>query len=151
MKTITLQEIKDDQAKAKNPQIWYSSRGLWWTHSPDDLEQATEQGKIATQNRIDAILADPTVPDQRKEMIRAGHEQMKSSEHTIPTDPHGNPLYMFTEKEKAERWISAAEEKPTHFGRHGIDAFIKTHHRNNEGFNLTTWDQVNNLIDGVGA
>lgn len=145
---ITLQQIKDDIQAGKVTRIYYSSGSLWWTHLDTDVSQATEIGIKCQDDGHAKFMTNPNIPQADKDR-RDGLYKMirKPGAHRIPTDPTGAPLYQFTEKKDIENWIAAAENKPEHFGKHGIDAFLKAHHQNCDGKCFNSWDSYNSLID----
>ncbi|MES2004319.1 MAG: hypothetical protein V4450_07345 [Bacteroidota bacterium] len=142
---ITLEQIKKDIADGKGSRIYYSAHTLWWTHLDTDVETATEMGKQASDSRMEQMLADPTVPEEQKTRIKALRNSAPM-QSTVPLDPSGSPLYQMDDVEK---WIRVAEEKPAHFGKHGLDAFVKAHHQNCEGIAFQSWDHVNQVIDSA--
>jgi hypothetical protein len=64
----------------------------------------------------------------------------------IPCDPTGAPLF---EESNVERWIKQSESNPGHFGKHGLDAFMFSHHQNCQNFVSNKWDNYNNRIDNL--
>lgn len=141
-----------DQAKKEAKQIYYSSGSLWWTHSDDDLKEATQLGDVAREKLMDKFLNDPSKPQKDKDRYSALMANIKKTHqengHGVPTDPWGCPLFQID----ADKWISAAENKPEHFKKYGIEAFMKTHHQNcklgDEYVLFKTWDQVTEYLDG---
>jgi len=145
---ITLEQIQQDIKDKKSTHVYYSSRTLWWTHLETDLKEATDTGKIYTQNLLERMLNDPTVSNEKKDEIEKyiGIMQRSHENHPeggVPTDPTGAPLLMI---DNPQKWIDEALAKPDHFGKHQIDAFIKTHHRNG-GELFFSWETVNRYID----
>ena len=141
---ITLEELKTLVAAGKVPMIYYSPHTLWWTHSEKDLAEATEQGHKHREEQHGKFMADPTTSEVDKKKMDALFKLSNSSPHKMPVDPTGAPLYQM---DKPDKWISGAEAKPTHFGRHGLEGFMKSHHQNCEGVVGLTWETYNLLID----
>jgi hypothetical protein len=140
---ITIDQVKDDIRSGKSTRIYYSTASFWWTHLDADLEDSTAMGKLAQSNKRDAIMASMTVPKDEKDRMAklfAGLETM----HQIPLDPDGCPLM---QTDKPLGWVEAAEQQSDHFGKHGLAAFIKTHHQNHDGQPFRTWPEVNSWID----
>lgn len=70
-------------------------------------------------------------------------------EARLPCGPRGE---MLLETDKPVDFLKAAEANPSHYGKHGLDAFIAAYH----GFvttddgrptSLDSWDAYNDLID----
>ena len=145
---LTLEELKK-----QNPEmIYYSSGNLWWTHSEDDLKEATEIGGLVSEKRHERFLNDPEQKEEEKKRLAALLQTLKQHQeqygHNIPTDPWGCPLFMM----KAKEWIEAAEQKPEHFGKYGLEAFMKTHHQNSklsgESVSFVRYNEVTEYLDG---
>lgn len=142
---ITLEKVLIDIRNGKSTMIYYSANTLWWTHLEEDLKQATEQGREAQKRQFDAMMSNPFVPASEKQRFKFIYEKAGGVEGlTIPVDPSGSPLYQMDDPLK---WVMDAYAKPEHFKRHGLDAFMKTHHRNCEGICFLGWMQVNDHID----
>lgn len=141
---MTLEQVKEDIASGKSTMIYYSSRGCWWTHLDSDLEEAMEQGKDSKKRKHADYMSDERNSDKEKERFNSLYEQIKDS--GIPTDPSGVPLF---QTDDLKNWISSAESNPNHYGRHKLDAFMKSHHQNCEGNCLTGWEGYNLLIDSA--
>lgn len=144
---LTLEQVKKD-AKM----IYYSSHCLWWTHSENDLKEATELGLIASAKNFERFMNDPSKPDVDKKRMSALRESLdehhKKHGRNVPTDPWGSPLFQI----EADKWIEPAEKKPDHFKKYGLDAFMKTHHQNSRSgdhfIRFANWDQVTEFMDG---
>lgn len=147
-KGITLEQVQQDIKDGKSTAIYYSSRTLWWTHLPEDLKEATAIGKQYTDLLLKRMLADPTVSNEKKDEIEKYIGIMQRShemhpEGGVPTDPTGAPLLQINDP---ALWVNEAINKPDHFGRHKLDAFIASHHRN-DGEYFFSWDQINTFLD----
>ena len=88
------------------------------------------------------MLNDEKVPEPQKRMIRSHMQGIDDSR--VPLDTSGSPLMKL---DQASLWIDEAEQKPEHFGKHKLEAFMKTHHQNLQGWNPTDWNQVNDYLD----
>ncbi len=139
---MNIEQIKASIASGQCKTIFYSAHTLWWTHSVEDLKQATETGRATQSERHSRMLADPTVPEATKQQLK-GLMQIIARGNT-PLDPSGSPLM---QTDNPTEWISMAEKKPEHFGRHGIQAFLKAHHQNCGGLCFSKWEQYNLLCD----
>ena len=145
--TITLEQVKKDIEEGKVNAIYYSARTLWWTHLDSDVEAATEIGKKSRDARIEQILNNPNVPQEDKDRAKAAQEMANKSVVGIPLDPTGSPLYHHTTPEAIIGFIEASEKKPEHFGEHGLDAFMMSHHQNCGENCFSEWKEYNKIID----
>lgn len=144
---FTLEELKKE-AKM----IYYSAGSLWWTHSEEDLKESTIMGLAAGEISHQKFINDPARPEEDKKRLIALNEGFKKHKELygthIPLDPWGAPLYQV----EAGKWIQPAEEKPEHFKKYGLEAFMKTHHKNSrvgeEVVHFDNWDQVTEYLDG---
>ena len=143
---IELIEIQALARAKRIENIYYSSRTLWWTHSIDDLKEATRIGRAFTELAFAEMLKSDKLNNGQKKMMTDLHKQTKESK--IPLDPFGAPLYMITNPIHIEQWLIDAETKPDHFGKYGTEAFMKTHHRNADKVMFTKWEQVTAYLDG---
>ncbi len=72
----------------------------------------------------------------------------------LPCDPRRSPLLEMT---NPLGFIKAAEDNPTHYGRHGLRAFAAAYHGNvvaietGHPTSLNTWDEYNAVIDAYDA
>ena len=69
----------------------------------------------------------------------------------IPCDPRGGVLM---QTHKPEEFLMSAEEHPEHYGKHGLEAFMASHHLNCvlSAFDHTPtcfegWDEYNRILD----
>lgn len=140
---ITIGQVLQDIADKKSSCIFYSAETLWWTHLEVDLESATVLGKIARHATYNAILEEPNTPQIIVKKLR--HYLDQDFTNQIPMDPSGSPLYRH---DSPELWMREAISSPGHYGRHGLDAFILTHHKNSLTM-FKTWAAVNAKIDQI--
>lgn len=63
---------------------------------------------------------------------------------TIPCDPSGSPLF---QTDDTLGFMKAAESKPEHYGKHKMDAFMKSHHQNCDGHCFMDWSKYNDVLD----
>jgi len=61
---------------------------------------------------------------------------------------------MLLETDDPMGFITHAEGNPTHYGKHGLDAFVAAYHGNattDDGrpTSFSTWDEYNELIDNA--
>ena len=62
---------------------------------------------------------------------------------SLPTDPRGSVLF---QADNPKAFFDAAKNKPEHYGKHGLDAFMSAHSMNcNTSF--SNWDSYNELLD----
>lgn len=143
---ITIDEIKKDIVSGKSKTIYYSANTLWWTHLDSDVEESTEIGTKRMLKSHKAFMKDGRVPiSVRKDRDRL-FKMATGSEHTPPKDVSGSVLMMM---DSPLKWVFDSEKKPEHFGRNGIDAFIKSHHQNCCNIAFTSWDECNMFIDNT--
>ena len=69
----------------------------------------------------------------------------------LPCDPRGGVLM---QTDDIEGFLRSAEANPAHYGRHGLDAFMASHHKNClvsladvRSTCFETWDAYNDAID----
>jgi hypothetical protein len=75
----------------------------------------------------------------------------------LPCDPRGGVLMQTNGEDGWEEFIKQAEENPTHYGKHGLRAFLLAYHGcvkvqsaktgNIVPTCLSTWQEYNDLID----
>lgn len=109
---------------AKPKMIYYSVQSCWWTHDPAHLSKTGP------------------LPE---------HYRTKYSDGSgLPCDPTGGVLM---QTDNVEGFLRSAEENSTHYGKHGLDAFMAAHHLNirnltlNTSWSLRGWKAYNDLID----
>ncbi len=78
-----------------------------------------------------------------------GHPMKDCEYRGIPLDPAGAPL---CQTDDIDAFLREAEVNPSHYGRHGLEAFILAYHGNivsEEGLPrcATKWDSYNSLLD----
>ena len=139
---MTIEQVKADIASGKSTTIYYSSGGCWWTHLDSDVSEATDFGKAREQQKFVRMMASPILPDWVKAEIKSLYDKVKDS--TIPLDVNGAPLFMTKD---VSGWVAAAIGKPQHYGRHGLDAFMKSHHQNCERQSGGDWEFYNKMLD----
>jgi hypothetical protein len=111
--------------EAKPAKIYYGANTCWWTHDPEHVRQT----------RAAFAVLHPDVP-------AANH---------LPCDPRGGVLF---ETDDVEGFLAAAEEKPEHYGHHGLAAFMAAHHLNcvrsrsdPRSWCFREWDDYSRLLD----
>lgn len=142
---MTIEQVKADIKSGKCKRIYYSARTLWWTHLDSDVEEATKIGREATDEHYKKFMERTDIPESEKKRYTSLREMANKSITTIPLDPSGSPLYQMDDLMK---WITEAENKPEHFGKHGLNAFMKSHHKNCSKC-YTKWEHYNNVIDQI--
>lgn len=71
--------------------------------------------------------------------------------HRLPCGPRSE---MLLETDKPLDFIAQAEANPTHYGKHGLRAFVAAYHgnliveSNKRPTSFDSWDQYNEAIDG---
>ena len=146
---MTIEQVKEDIKDGKCEMIYYSSSTLWWTHLTSDVEEAMKTGKAASDKRHEDMMNDPNFPQENKDKLKALKKMIGEGAVEIPMDPTGAPLMQISEKKDIEGWVAASEAKPEHFGKHGVDAFMKSHHQNCDNNCFKEWAGYNEMIDNV--
>lgn len=107
----------------------YSVNCCWWTSFPDDLgsTESFTQGKLT--------------------LFKANKEGESTTVEAdfppLPCCPHcGSVLFQAPLK----AFIDDAKSVPNHYGKHGIDAFVRSHHRNSSTCHKS-WSAYNDSID----
>lgn len=112
---------------ARPTMIWYGAMSCWWTHDPDDLKEATQLAKSP---------------------------ERKGGWGPLPTDPRGGVLM---EAHDPGKFLRLAEENVSHYGKHGLAAFMAAHHKNcriiKAGFArpwcLASWQEYNEALGRI--
>lgn len=145
---ITLEQIKADIKAGRSTQVYFSPACLWWTHLDDDLKDSTKAGRVMQKRNHEALMMSPNLSDEKRNQLDAlykiASDIPEENMMGIPLDPWGSPLMMCD----AKGWVDAAEGDVPHFGKHGLLAFVRTHHQNSNE-KLLKWAQVNEAIDKV--
>lgn len=140
---MTKQQVLDDIKSGKSQAVYYSSQTLWWTHLNEDLKEANKTGKEKQRENLTHMTSPGSnVPEAQQKMMRAHLQRIDDS--PIPLDPSGSPLLQIDDP---IQWIEKADENPKHFGKHEIDALMKTHHQNSNGWCPSSWESVNQYLD----
>lgn len=152
---ITLEQVKKDIIAGRSTAIYLCTHTLWWTHLDSDVTEATKIGR-AYRDRIDEkMLADPNFPEEKKVRIRAlkaglakliadNPQAFPDGGPSIPLSPVGAPLTM---NNNPMRFIDQSHQFASRFGKHGLKAFMRTHHQNESKHFYSKWDKYNELID----
>jgi len=143
---MTIEQVKEDIQSGKCQRIYYSANTLWWTHLDDDVTEASDFAHSQRQERHKMAMSDPNRPKESKEKLDALFKMTNKSTVRIPMDPSGSVLLQIVDEDKLNEWISAAEKNPSHFGKLGLDAFMKSHHQNSGDNCSPYWDYYNILI-----
>lgn len=121
---ISIDQIHEDISDGKSTKIYFSAKSLWWTHLESDLTEASKHGfsyQIRVKKGTGASFICPS-----------------------DCDPIGNKTKTFP---NAALWLKRSLSNPAFFGKHGLKAFLKTHHQNCTNYFSNTWQGYNNLID----
>jgi hypothetical protein len=142
---VSMKDVRESGAQM----IFYAARTCWWTHDASHLSRlppATETEIVRTAEnfrlncgRVDAPL------DEFIEQARRTHE------HRLPCDPRGSVLF---QTDDVHGFLNAAAERPEHYGKHGLRAFMAAHHSNcvvsldDPGpWSDESWDAYNDALD----
>jgi hypothetical protein len=151
---MDIKQVESDIKSGKSKRIYLCSRTLWWTHLDSDVKYATAKGQQFQEITENKMRDDPSVPQEKKQKIRALRDGLKELYANnpkafpggggVPLSPIGAPLY---QNDKPMKFIQQTKMKPSHFGKHGLKAFMRTHHQNEQAHFYNKWDKYNDLID----
>ena len=117
---ITIEEIKRAVANKSSQVVYYSEKHLWWTHSRKDLRHAMKKALV---------------------YIKTTNRKLDGKSCC----PLGYPIH----EANARDWITSSLRHPEWFGKHGIEAFLFSHHQNCGNFYSNKWEEYNKRIDFV--
>mgnify|MGYP001560340548 CR=1 FL=1 len=121
---IIQENVRLEQIKAFKPKtIFYGANTCWWTHDPDHLRVNGRFGPPPEREPSIVPYKNAEHPDPRGGVMRGRTVNPGS----IPTDPVGGVLF---QTDDIDGFIKSAEENFTHYGKHGIRAFMAAHHSN---------------------
>jgi hypothetical protein len=157
---ITIEQVIEDIKSGKSKAIFLSSRTLWWTHLESDLKDSTKAGRQYQDAVHERVMNDPNVPEAEKQRIRLLKAQLVNTRKevakevaevgetgimfTVPLDPIGAPLL---QNDDPLLFMEQTMSKPSHFGKHGLRAFMLTHHQNCATHFYDKWARYNDLLD----
>lgn len=141
---ITREQIEADIASGKSTRIYTAANSLWWTHLDKDVEESTRMGLRYREEADKKFFNDPNVSQEAKRKVRSLASMIAKSRHQVPLDPTGSPLLVMDDPKK---WITQALSNPNWYGKHGLAAFILTHHQNCQDYYSNKWDGYNKYID----
>ncbi len=144
---VTIEQIKDDIHSGECNAIYLSTQTLWWSHLFSDVMSATVLGHAIIHLNLKAILEDPKTSKKEMRKCRRGLKNNKQFNFHQASDPVGSPLIPIY---NMHVFIDEVLKDPSDFGKHGINAFLKTHHRNCLGKTFRTWKEVNKELDEGG-
>ncbi len=107
--------------------IFYSTGTCWWTHSVDDLEKATEMGVNMKRLNHKRLMDRTDIPLYEKQKMEELYNMANPNHHQVALDPTGCPLFP---TDKPMDFIRTAKKNKGHYGRHGLKAFMFSHHQN---------------------
>lgn len=136
---ITLKQLEREM-RIGTKFVWFSSGSLWWTHSEKDVSDATKLGYDYFQKELVKKVNSQLVSSNEKQALFKIRENINKK---MPCDPVGFPL----KKMNFKTWMKNSLDAEELYGKHGLNAFLMTHHQNNKSFFTNKWDSVNNYID----
>lgn len=145
MSKISIHRVKEDIESGESTMIYYSTRTMWWTHLDTDLVDSTIKGREKTYKSLEKRLDMENLNDTARQQIQEAINEIKYN-CTLPVDLEGNVLYMHNDP---KGWVDDAEERSYLFGKHGLDAFMQSHHQNCNKGCPKTWEDINNYLDVV--
>lgn len=123
---IKIDRVLSEILAGKSKVIYFSEACLWWTHLDSDAREATQRG-IDYQKAIASFNG--------------------SALFKIPkgfTDPLGNAVKKFPD---AAAWMRSSMGNPLSYGKHGLRAFMFTHHQNCSDYFSNKWENYNRKLD----
>lgn len=102
------------------------------------------QGDLASEISNRRFLADPAVPEEKKARVKSLLEARTPGPSRIPLDPSGGPLF---QSDDPAKFIQMAEDNASHYGKFGIEAFLKAHHQNCGGIVSSKWSDYNIMLE----
>lgn len=137
---ITLKQLKRAARIDGEKFVYFSSGSLWWTHLQSDVDEATIAGrKYFLRELKNKVNRQDVSPQEKKMLLEISSNQSKG----LPCDPVGFPI----KKMNYNTWLEQSLSNPEHFGKHGLNAFVFTHHQNCKSFFSNKWDSYNDYID----
>lgn len=136
---ITLKQIQRAQRMGEKF-VYFSAGTMWWTHTEKDVSNATIRGRKYFQDVILKKVNDGTISENDRLSLM---ELRESFSNNLPVDPLGFPV----KKMDLKLWLDNSLSNPSHYGKHGLTAFLFTHHQNCKSFFSNKWDSYNNYID----
>lgn len=141
---VSIEDVKN----AKPEMIWYAANTCWWTHDPKHLSTLpiSEADIRRSAEMLRANSSTPNAPiGSFMERARRAHGR------GLPCDPRGSVLF---QTDDAAGFLKAAELHGSHYGRHGIRAFMAAHHQNcvltlvdERPWSGASWDEYNDALD----
>lgn len=118
---VTLADVR----AAKPKMIFYGANTCWWTHNENHLGQTPPSSEAEVQRMADVfkLNAKPGVFTDEQFLLRA----REATKHRLPCDPRGGVLF---QTDDIEGFLQAAIKNVTHYGKHGLRAFMAAHHEN---------------------
>lgn len=142
----TFDQVSADIASGKCKMIFYSCTTLWWSHDREDLKESDAIGLMFCKERHIAEMKSNRHNQDAKARLRGLYNNFINAKDRAPLDFVGQALFqtpdLFT-------WMNNAQKHPEQFGRNGLDAFMKMHHKNCDNKTFMNWDDVNFEIDGI--
>lgn len=131
-----------------NPEadIYYHPHCTWWTHSPDDFHQKTDEQFETQKSRLQAIIDNPETPQDKIEMVKgllATSISVRNSGRTIPVAPDDCPLLM----NNIIDFISRNMDNTERCGKFGIHTLMAAHHRNCGGLITKKWADLDEFAE----
>lgn len=143
---ITLNDVR----AAKPAKIYYAARTCWWTHDPRHLS-VTQSSEAAITLTAENYLLNALSPNSKRTISECYERARKVHAPGLPCDPRGSVLF---ETDNIEAFLTAAEENPARYGKHGLRAFVAAHHQNcfaalfyEKHWSETTWQHYNDALD----
>ena len=144
IESITLEDV----CNSKPQMIYYAAKTCWWTHAAKHLSKMPPPTEEEVKRAATLLRQASRTPDAPivQFMDRARH-----SIYRLPCDPRGSVLF---ETDDVEGFLKSAVENYSHYGKHGLRAFMAAHHLNCV-LDLTTqrpwsgvsWDEYNEALD----
>lgn len=139
---------RDHAKKPKHARlIFYGANTCWWSHDNHHLSTTPPPPQSRIRSLAETLRANSSRPDAP---IGEFFRRAQATYHRLPCDPLGGVLM---QTDNVEEFLTSAEANPTHYGRHGILAFLAAHHLNcvdsvtRRPSAATEWEEYNRAID----
>lgn len=140
---MTIEQIQQDIDSGKSTRIYTSAHSCWWTHLDDDVIESRETGEKSRDLSHKDFMKRKDIPKAEKERMD-GLFKIANKNPLMPLDPSGSTLY---QNDETKDWFKAALSNESHYGRHGFQAFLLSHHQNCDNKCLNGWEDYNKLLD----
>lgn len=123
-----VERIKMFDVRLKASHIWYSAHTCWWTHDPTHLSLLPPASEADIKRFAEQLRRNSGKENAPLDLyLSMARNALKS--HRLPCDPRGSVLF---ETDDVQGYLNKAAENPSHYGKHGLRAFMAAHHSNSQ-------------------